>query len=70
MRVGDRVVMTSKGRRMAKDRGLLSIAGEVVEIFHSGRRDEQFYVRRDSGGYEWWPKNAWILAGPGGLSAL
>ena len=55
LRIGDRVRMTATGERRAKRHGLLPAVGEVLDRYVGN----QVYVRRDSGGCEWWPERCW-----------
>ena len=60
--IGDRVVVTVVGLRIAAKRKAFASIGVVVDVRYPRRRDEQVYVRRAGGPSEWWPAKAWARA--------
>ncbi|HAM54147.1 MAG TPA: hypothetical protein DCQ64_01510 [Candidatus Rokubacteria bacterium] len=60
--IGDRVVLTKSGEKLAAMRGVAPAYGIVVEIHRTG----QVRVQRPSGNSEWWPPTSWRDATEGG----
>jgi len=56
---GQRVVLTPRGVALAQERQIHPTPGIVRDIFSPGTRNEQLYVLRDAGGFEWWPSRCW-----------